>query len=291
MFVKYQHIERRFDIQETAGILDSEYIIIQPKLDGSNCSIWYEDGQLHIASRNNELSYQHDNRGCYNTLVNDAAIKDYFIKNPEVRLYGEWLVPHKIKYREEAYRQFYIFDVVLPDGELLPAPIGIVGLPKVPHLIIKSSELKAAINDGTVFEKYKELGNFLIDSDVPAYEGLVIKNYNWRNNYGRQTWIKVINDEIFKGNKPKKEYIPLDITREQDFLNTISNHVFDKEYHKIPNFNDKDIGTYIKNCQIEIFEDYIKDHIEKENIVDWNHRALNNLIAKRALQFIKEFLK
>jgi hypothetical protein len=160
-------------------------------------------------------------------------------------------------------------------------------LNKLPYLIVKSSELKEAINNGTVFEKYKDLGNFLIDSDIAAYEGLVIKNYNWKNQHGRQTWVKVINDEVFKGNKPKKEYKPIDATREQDFLNTISDHIFVKEYHKIPDFENKNIGTYIKNCQDEIFTDYLKDHLEKEAITDWKHKPFNNLVAKRALEFLK----
>lgn len=292
MFIKYQHLERRFDIGETQGILDSEYVILQPKLDGSNCSMWCENGQIHIASRNNELSYQKDNAGCYNTLINDENIKDYFRRNPDVRLYGEWVVPHKIKYREDAYRKFYVFDIVLPDGEFLSGYSYLIGLILVPYLVVDSKELAEAITNGTVFEKYKELGNFLIDSDTPAGEGLVIKNYNWKNKHGRQTWVKLINDEVFRnGQKIRKPQIPIDAARECEFLNTVSDHVFHKEYHKIEDFENKDIGTYIRNCQTEVFDDYVKDHIEKEGIADWKHKPFNNLVAKRALEFLKQIQK
>lgn len=288
MFVKYQHIERRFDLSKTRGILDSGTVILQPKLDGSNCSMWFEDGEIHIASRNNELSYQKDNQGCYNTLINDPRYKSFFEKYPEITLYGEWLVKHKIKYRDDAYGKFYIFDMMI--NNQLFWDYKITNLDHVPSQIIAAQDLTEHIQNGTVFEHYQELGNFLIDSDVPGYEGLVIKNYSdWRNSFGLQTWVKLINDEVFRnGQRVRKIRTPVVCTRETEFLNTVDQHVFSKEYHKIVDFQNKDIGTYIRNCQNEIFEDYIKDHIEKENITDWNHKAANNLIANIAIKYLTD---
>jgi hypothetical protein len=293
MFVKYQHIERRFDLSKTRGILDSGSVILQPKLDGSNCSMWFEDGEIHIASRNNELSYQKDNHGCYNTLINDPRYKAFFEEYPDIRLYGEWLCPHKIKYREDAYNKFYIFDSMFGNNSnLLLSSSTMLGfeLNHVPRIMIKSQELTQAIQNNTVFEDYKELGNFLIDSDVPAYEGLVVKNYSdWRNGFGLQTWVKLINDEVFRnGARVRKIRAPVVCTRETEFISTVDQHVFSKEYHKVENFENKHIGIYIRNCQNEIFEDYIKDHIEKEGITDWNHKASNNLIANMAIKYLTE---
>lgn len=292
MFIKYQHVERRFDLSKTRGILDSGTIYLQPKLDGSNCSMWFEDGQIHIASRNNELSYHLDNAGCYNTLINDHRYKAFFEKYPDIILYGEWLVQHKIKYREDAYRKFYIFDIMKKDDNSLFYDLCLLAefnLNYIPIEVISSEDLTQAIQDNTIFEKYKQLGNFLIDSEVPAYEGLVVKNYSpWRNSFGLQTWVKLINDEVYRnGTKVRKIKAPVICTRETEFLATIDEHVFHKEYHKIVDFENKHIGIYIKNCQNEIFEDYIKDHIEKECITDWNHKAINNLIANKAIQFLE----
>ncbi len=67
----------------------------------------------------------------------------------------------------------------------------------------------------------------------------------------------------------------------------INDHVFEKEYHKIDNFQNKDIGDYLRNCQNEILEDYLKHYLEAEKIIDWKHKSFNNLIAKRALDFLK----
>jgi hypothetical protein len=291
MFVKYQHVERRFDLSKTRGILDSGSVILQPKLDGSNCSMWFEDGEIHIASRNNELSYQKDNHGCYNTLINDPRYKAFFEKYPEITLYGEWLVKHKIKYRDDAYGKFYIFDMM--NDEKLFYDLCILhefDLDYVPVTWLITQKLTQSIENGTVFEDYKDIGNFLIDSDVPAYEGLVVKNYSdWRNSFGLQTWVKLINDEVFRnGTRVRKIRVPTVCARETEFLNTVDQHVFSKEYHKIENFENKHIGTYIRNCQNEIFEDYIKDHIEKEGITDWNHKATNNFIANMAIKYLTD---
>ena len=40
---------------------------------------------------------------------------------PRCRLAGEWLVPHTLKtYKDDSWRKFYIFDVVLHNGTHLP---------------------------------------------------------------------------------------------------------------------------------------------------------------------------
>lgn len=298
MFKKYQHVERSFQVLSVQGLFDSEFMLIQPKLDGSNCSMWYEDSQIHIASRNDELSYHRDNQGCYNTLINDSRYKDFFVKYPNIRLYGEWLVRHSIQYEETAYRKFYIFDAQIDHTyldyyyEVVPmlAQYGIHEL--LPTIKVKTDELITLIDEGTIYDsEIGKISQFLV-KDNKMGEGLVFKNYEWafeQTSQGRHiSWLKTINGEVFKGPKKRKEKVIYDNSREAAFLKTIDNHTFSKEYYKIENFENKDIGTYIRNCQTEIFEDFTKDHIEKESIIDWNHKAINNLIAKRSLEFIKE---
>ena len=55
MFKKYQHIERAgSDLVD--HILDDNYVIIQPKLDGANPSVWFDNNwNIHCGSRNKEL--------------------------------------------------------------------------------------------------------------------------------------------------------------------------------------------------------------------------------------------
>jgi len=293
MFIKYQHVERRFDIKETLGILDTDYVILQPKLDGSNCSMWYAGDEIHIASRNRELSLQSDNAGCYNTLIHDMRYHNFFDKYPYARLYGEWLVQHHIKYKEDAYKKFYVFEAYNSDELMHIECLKLYDIDVIEGICVSPKELKEKIADGSVFEYYKEVGNYLIDSGTPQFEGFVVKNFNWQNEFGRQTWVKIINDNAFNGNKPKKErvYIDKSLTKESLFIDSIDNQLFYKEFEKtVKNgeFSSKDIGTYIKNCQQAAFDDYIKDHILKEHIADWNYKASQQFTANRSIKLLKE---
>jgi hypothetical protein len=118
-FRKYQHIER-LGTTETAGIEFGECWVF-PKIDGTNASIWIDDsGVVRAGSRTRELTLESDNAGFYNWIYNDTLdiFDSFFAKNPNKRLYGEWLVPHSLKtYRKEAWRDFYVFDVTEENGE------------------------------------------------------------------------------------------------------------------------------------------------------------------------------
>ena len=111
MFKQYQHIER-FGTDEVENIeLGKCYIF--PKIDGTNASIWSIDGKIQAGSRKRHLSLENDNAGFLEWVKKQDNIEDFFNDYPNHRLYGEWLVPHSLKtYRENAWRNFYVFDVV-----------------------------------------------------------------------------------------------------------------------------------------------------------------------------------
>ena len=120
MFVKYPHIERLGN-DEVTDILDGTCLVF-PKIDGTNASVWQEDGQIKAGSRRRELTTDDDNAGFYVwVLTCDAAkpIADYLTRHPNHTLYGEWLVPHSLKtYRADAWRRFYVFDILDREAEM-----------------------------------------------------------------------------------------------------------------------------------------------------------------------------
>ena len=62
-FKKYMHIER-FGTDEVQGIeLGDCYVF--PKLDGTNASLWSEDGKIQAGSRKRHLSIDADNAGFF----------------------------------------------------------------------------------------------------------------------------------------------------------------------------------------------------------------------------------
>ena len=94
-FRKYQHIER-FGTTEVEGIeIGTCYVF--PKIDGTNSSVWLNDGVVCAGSRNRQLTLEKDNAGFYAAISKDERIKAYLEKHPTHRLFGEWLVPHSLK--------------------------------------------------------------------------------------------------------------------------------------------------------------------------------------------------
>ena len=111
-FVKYQHIEKLSNYDETEGILNGT-VFVQPKIDGSNCCIWFEDGVIHCGSRNRELTFDYDHAGFMKYIYdNKEKYLNLLNRFPNCIVYGEWLIPHTIKtYRKDLYNRFYVFAV------------------------------------------------------------------------------------------------------------------------------------------------------------------------------------
>lgn len=193
MFVKYQHIER-FGTTETQNIEFGECYVF-PKIDGTNSSVWIEDGQIRCGSRTRELSTESDNAGFYAWAIQQESLLNYLQENPTHRLFGEWLVPHSLRtYRDDAWRNFYVFDVM--DGDTyvhyeqykpLVEKHGINFIPPI-----------AIITNGSYeqFVQKLETNVFLIEDGKGSGEGIVIKRYDYRNNFGRQTWAKIVTSEF-----------------------------------------------------------------------------------------------
>jgi ATP-dependent RNA circularization protein (DNA/RNA ligase family) len=200
-FEKYQHIER-LGSDEVSGILDGE-VYIFPKIDGTNGSIWY-NGTLQYGSRRRHL-VDDDNQGFKHHLSQNKSYELFFKEYPNVRLYGEFLVPHTIKtYRDTAWRKFYIFDVVeyKDNGEYRYMPYNeykvILDKFKLDYII----PLKI-ITFPSLEQIYKclEINDYLIKDGEGQGEGIVLKRYDYRNKYGRITWAKVVTSEFKEKHK------------------------------------------------------------------------------------------
>jgi ATP-dependent RNA circularization protein (DNA/RNA ligase family) len=115
-FIKYPKVYR-LGKDEVEGIMDEPEIYIFEKLDGANASIWTEDGIIELGSRNHNVP---DFRGLREYVERHSGILKLLEDFPKYRLFGEWLVKHRIKYNDGAYLKFYIFDILNEDtGEFL----------------------------------------------------------------------------------------------------------------------------------------------------------------------------
>lgn len=188
---KYQHIER-LGSAEVEGILEGLCYIF-PKLDGTNSQLWWDNG-LKAGSRNRELSVESDNAGFYNWALTQDNILSFFQDHPDLKLYGEWLVPHTLKnYNANAWRNFYVFDVIREDGSYVTYEEYLSLLTEysihcIPSVLIKSNP---SLDD---LQGLLSTNNYLVSEGIG--EGIVIKNYAYVNKYGRKTWAKLVADEF-----------------------------------------------------------------------------------------------
>lgn len=232
-FLKYPHLER-FGTTETNGI-DMGMCYLFPKIDGTNSQLWYEFPLLKAGSRNRELELTNDNAGFYNWATTQENIFAFFDKYPTLRLYGEWLVPHTLKtYRADAWRKFYVFDVMTENNEFVSYDLykelldefNIEYIPPICKVENPTYERLVA---------QLEKNGYLIEDGKGIGEGIVIKNYRYKNKFGDQIWAKIVANE-FKASHQKVDVCEIKESKiiEQEIVNKYVNIVLiDKEKAKI----------------------------------------------------------
>jgi len=200
MFKKYRHIER-LGSDEVAGLLDGTCYVF-PKIDGTNASVWMDTGQLCAGSRRRHLSEGEDNAGFLAFVAEHTDdFLPFFTDYPDLRLYGEWLVPHTLRtYRKEAWRQFYIFDVyhdaeerylAYDEYEPLVSPLPFPVIAPLEVVLSPTEEHLVGLLDRNTY---------LIEDGNGPGEGIVIKRYGWENEWGETVWGKLVKNEFKERN-------------------------------------------------------------------------------------------
>ncbi len=200
-FRKYMHLER-FGNEEVEGIeLGTAYIF--PKIDGTNASAWLDSsGSVCAGSRNRELSIDEDNAGFCAYIHKNDEVKSFLRCHPSLTLYGEWLVPHTLKtYRDDAWRKFYVFDVYdsATDSHLsFEAYSELLERFEIEYLSPLSIITNASRNN---LIRELDKNDYLICDGEGTGEGVVIKNYQYQNKYGRVTWAKLVRSSFKEKHK------------------------------------------------------------------------------------------
>jgi hypothetical protein len=281
-FKKYMHIEK-FGNDEVQGIELGECYIF-PKIDGTNASAWMGEDGIEGGSRNRKLSLDNDNAGFYNWLVKQDNISG-FTFDTGYRLYGEWLVPHSLKtYVDSAWKRFYIFDVYDDKNEKF------ISYDKY-HPILEEYNIDYVPTICTIRNpKYESLlrelnnNNFLIQDGCGNGEGIVIKNYNYENIFGRVCWAKIITNSFKEKHtkamgpcrKNEKEMIEQAVVDKY-----VDKHLVDKTYAKIVNEMNGWNSKYIPRLFSTVYYDLVKecswDFVKENKMPTINFKTLNTL--------------
>ena len=264
-FIKYQHLER-YGNTEVEGIeVGTCYVF--PKLDGTNASVWVDGSKpfghtLCCGSRNRELELDNDNAGFMNAMYQDKSIMSFMYNTKDLILYGEWLVPHTLKtYNDDAWRKFYVFDVFDRNKErllsydeysegLVAAGINIIA----PIAIIKNGNEES-------FTECLSKAHYLVKDGEGSGEGVVIKNYNYTNKYGRQTWAKIVANE-FKAKHHIAMGAPVigcEIVEEKIAAKYVTQALVDKVIAKIVNEQDGWSSKYIARLLHTVYYDVVTE--------------------------------
>lgn len=227
-FVKYQHVER-LGTDKVNGILNG-IVHVFPKIDGTNTSLWMDNGELCVGNRRNKLNYELDNYHSYEILRRIDKYTKFFQEFPNLRLYGEFLVPIHIKsYQKDAWRKFYVFDVMDGDRYLTYDEYK----PMLEKFAIEYIPCMGVYENPTQDEicNLCDKGMFLqVEGGRP--EGIVVKNYGYKNYAGEQILAKVISAEF-------KRKTPIDTisgsVEEKIVFKYITPSFIEKEYSKFVN--------------------------------------------------------
>ena len=285
MFIKYQHLER-LGTEEVEGIQSGECYVF-PKLDGTNAQVWVNDhGELCAGSRNRELTADKDNSGFFRWVTeNRELLLPFFENHPTKRLFGEWLVPHSLKtYREDAWRRFYIFDVYDTEGAIHYNDYK----PWVEGFGLDYLAPIAIVRNGTEeqFRKLCEKNVFFIQEGKGVGEGVVIKNYGWRNRFGRETWAKVITNS-FKEVHHKEMGAPVlgGSSLEEGIIGDfVTDHLVDKAYEKIKNgdgWSSKSIPRLLHTVYYDLIKEELWEILKKHKNPKIDFKHLQRLTMQR----------
>ncbi len=261
MFQKYIHLER-FGTDEVDGINIGECFIF-PKIDGTNSSFWNDgDGVFRCGSRNRELSLDDDNAGFMNWALTQDNLRKMAADFPGFRFYGEFLVPHSLKtYRDDAWRKLYIFDVINPDGEFvhydsyseLCKQYGVEFIP---------CTLKSRNPTYEILLQATENNRYLIQDGQGSGEGVVIKQYGWKNRFGRTTWAKLITN-TFKDKHITEmggSVVNAKLVEEEIANEFVTEHMVEKIIAKIRN----DQGSFSARCIPQLLGTAFHDLVTEE---------------------------
>lgn len=260
---KYQHIER-WDTDEVQYLKGLDTLYVQPKLDGTNALIAYnkDEDKLIIGSRNRFITVDNDNQG-FARFVTDNAEKylNFFRKNPNVILYGEFLINHVYKVKPQYFKNFYIFDVMNTitgkywNPGFVTTELAKYGLDTVPFILVPKG---VDVPEFCKSETMTKLGRFLLDDNFTHGEGFVIKDFSGAcNQYGRTTWAKIVNDKPFESTGKNM----FEVIRGKFFTDEWIEKETAKYIEKYPNDFNGDIRTsklLPKYCNILIHE-FIKE--------------------------------
>lgn len=193
---------------------------------------------------------------------------------------------HKLSYGEHE-NKFYLFDIYDTETERY-IPFGLVkGVAEDLNL-----NLVPVFYDGE-FQSIEHIQSFVGKSQLgETGEGVVVKNVNYEDKYGRQQFTKFVSDQFAEMAKTKKHKVNTQKDDLQEFVNASVNKArVSKIIHKLvdegllkEDYAIEDMGTILKNTGSKVFDDVIKEELDELL------KLLKSKIGRKVPTIVKEVL-
>lgn len=306
---KYLDIERcKQKYAETFNV--GENIVIQEKIDGSNASIRYdeESGTLKAFSRRLELNSENTLNGFWDYVqsLNTIAFKE--VLGSRYIVFGEWMgAKHAIKYPEDVYGKFWMFDVWDTQTEQY-----------LPYEETRAfyGRLIACGNKGKKFnfvpvfyigkfeswEKAMELVGKTEVGAEPSGEGIVIKRQDYLDSKSSRLpfYVKIVSEQFSEVHKSRKQKTidPAAIAKKEANIALAATIVTQQRVQKMlykfiedgllpqdwDEHNLKDISKILPNA---IYRDCVKEESETVQQVE----DFGKVAAKLSMSIVRDLIK
>lgn len=267
---KYDSIIRHGKTGTHETVKDGDYVVIWEKLDGANASFMLnEDGtEILCFSRNNLLDASKENnlRGFYQWVQNNINI-DCLYSN--YIYYGEWLVPHKINYGDNA-NDFYLFDIYHKENKEYLNEEEVV---KESNLLnIKTAPVlkNGIIGKGFTLQEIFDMAGISKLAPDGKGEGIVIKNYSHKHKDGKQVFTKVVTKDFQENNGAKIKIAKVSDPLGEFVDKTVTEARVEKmllklvDEGKIPEDYDLEhMGLILKSLGSSVADDIIKEELDE----------------------------
>ena len=290
----------RFKQSHIPGFNNGDHIVIQEKIDGANCAIRYDPETDTVAaqSRKNILGLQNNLRGFWEWSQSLDKEKVKKVLGDSLVLFGEWLVPHSVKYPDERYNHAYFYDVYdTVNGGYLP-----------------QTEVKKIINDLELtyvpvfyhgeFISWDHCNEFVGKTALGGEygEGIVVKNQTRLNdpNTRMPFYTKIVGEKFAETKGHKQKVIDPEKIKEAEENKSLAETIVtearvSKLLHKLvddgilpEDWGAKEMSIIAKNLTKAVYEDCVKEESATVNHIKDFGKTANNIAMTIARKIMNE---
>lgn len=303
---KYVDIERMKE-KYFEAFSAGENITVSVKIDGANASFTYDpDTASNKAfSRKTELNESNTLRGFWNlTQQFPIDVVKSVTQDGRYIIYGEWLVPHTVKYPEPMYKKFYMFDIYDTVSEhYMPHSFTYGAYEKLKALGC-DIEFVPILFTGT-FTSWDDLMKYVGISHTgasPCDEGIVVKSQDRLNdadNSKSPKYIKIVSEEFSEVHQDHQKLVdPEKLAKRQadEVLATtiVTARRITKGLEKLieddiipEDWDEKSLGIIAKHLPRLIYNDCIKEEPETVAQIKNFGKICGSLTMKLAREAVK----